>query len=67
MGPLHGIPRLKGSYFRGYPTTWGAYPYKNQRINKTATIAKELYRSGAVLIAKLVSGSLARGMFGLEE
>ena len=63
MGPLHGIPYgLKDLIsVEGYPTTWGAYPYKNQRINKTATIAKELYRSGAVLIAKLVSGSLARG------
>ena len=63
LGPLHGIPYgLKDLIsVEGYPTTWGAYPYKNQRINKTATIARELERSGAVLVAKLVSGSLARG------
>ena len=61
LGPWNTL-WLEGSYFsEGYPTTWGAYPYKNQRINKTATIARELERSGAVLVAKLVSGSLARG------
>ena len=66
LGPLHGIPYgLKDLIsVEGYPTTWGAYPYKNQRIYKTATIAVELERSGAVLVAKLVSGSLARVTFG---
>ena len=63
LGPLHGIPYgLKDLIsVKGYPTTWGANPFRNQRINKTATIVRDLESSGAVLLAKLVSGSLARG------
>tara|TARA_A100001011_G_C14315775_1_gene847908 strand:+ start:494 stop:1912 length:1419 start_codon:yes stop_codon:yes gene_type:complete len=63
LGPLHGIPYgLKDIIsVKGYPTTWGSAPYKNQRIEETATIARLLEKAGAVLVAKLVSGSLARG------
>ena len=63
LGPLHGIPYgLKDIIsVKGYPTTWGSAPYKNQRIEETATVAKLLEDAGAVLVAKLVSGSLARG------
>ncbi|WP_235298735.1 amidase [Portibacter marinus] len=62
-GPLHGIPYgLKDLVaVKGYPTTWGAMPYKDQQIDETATIVKKLEEAGAILIAKLTSGALARG------
>lgn len=63
LGPLHGIPYgIKDLFaFEGYPTTWGAVPYKTQSIEQTATVIKKLEGAGAVLMAKLVSGALARG------
>jgi Asp-tRNA(Asn)/Glu-tRNA(Gln) amidotransferase A subunit family amidase len=62
-GPLHGLPYgIKDlAAIPNYPTTWGAAPYKDQVINETATVAKKLEEAGAVLIGKMVSGSLARG------
>ncbi|MFC1562074.1 amidase [candidate division KSB1 bacterium] len=62
-GPLHGIPYgLKDIIsVRGYRTTWGAEPYKNQHIDTDATVFKRLTDAGAVLIAKLTTGSLAAG------
>ena len=62
-GPLHGIPYgIKDlASVPVYRTTWGAAPYKDQVINQTATVAKKLEDAGAVLLGKLVSGSLARG------
>ena len=62
-GPLHGIPFGVKDLMavEGYPTTWGAMPYKDQMIDHTATVVKKLQDQGAILIAKLVSGSLARG------
>lgn len=62
-GPLHGIPYGIKDLFAvpGYPTTWGAEPYEKQVINETATVVKKLEEAGAVLVAKLVSGALARG------
>lgn len=62
-GPLHGIPYgVKDlAAVPDYPTTWGAAPYQNQMINQTATVVKKLEDAGAVLLGKLVSGSLARG------
>lgn len=62
-GPLHGIPFGVKDLMavEGYPTTWGAEPYKDQMIDYTATVVKKLEDQGAILIAKLVSGSLARG------
>lgn len=62
-GPLHGIPYgIKDlAAVAGYPTTWGAVPYKDQVIDHTATIVKKLEAAGAVLVGKLVSGALARG------
>lgn len=62
-GILHGIPYGVKDLMavEGYPTTWGAAPYKDQIIDYTATVVKKLEAEGAVLIAKLVSGSLARG------
>lgn len=62
-GPLHGIPwGVKDLVaVRGYRTTWGAEPYKNQIIDTDATIYKRLTKAGAVLLAKLTSGGLATG------
>ena len=62
-GPLHGIPYGIKDLFAvpGYKTTWGAEPYQNQTIEETAVVAKKLEEAGAVLVAKLVSGALARG------
>lgn len=62
-GILHGIPYGVKDLMavEGYPTTWGAAPYKDQMIDYTSTVVKMLEDEGAVLIAKLVSGSLARG------
>jgi Asp-tRNA(Asn)/Glu-tRNA(Gln) amidotransferase A subunit family amidase len=62
-GPLHGIPYgVKDlASVPGYPTTWGSAPYKDQIIDETATVVRKLEEAGAVLLGKLVSGSLARG------
>lgn len=62
-GLLHGIPYGTKDLMsvKGYPTTWGAMPYKNQVIDHTARVIKKLEDAGAVLIAKLSSGALARG------
>ena len=62
-GPLHGIPWGAKDLLatRGYPTGWGAMPYKDQVIDMDATIVQRLDEAGAVLIAKLTLGALASG------
>ncbi len=62
-GPLHGIPYGLKDLFavKGYKTTWGATPYKDQVIDNTATVAKKLEEAGAVLVAKTTLGALAYG------
>jgi Asp-tRNA(Asn)/Glu-tRNA(Gln) amidotransferase A subunit family amidase len=62
-GPLHGIPYgLKDLLsVHGYKTTWGAMPYKDQVIDRDATVVKKLEAAGAVLVAKLTLGALAWG------
>lgn len=62
-GVLHGIPYGTKDLMavEGYNTTWGATPYKNQRFNYTASVIERLDEAGAILIAKLTSGALARG------
>jgi Asp-tRNA(Asn)/Glu-tRNA(Gln) amidotransferase A subunit family amidase len=62
-GVLHRIPFGVKELMsvEGYPTTWVSAPYKNQVLEGTATVVKKLEDLGAVLIAKLVSGALARG------
>ncbi|WP_435623956.1 amidase [Flagellimonas sp.] len=62
-GILHGIPYGVKDLMavKGYPTTWGSEPYKNQRIDETATVVQRLDEAGGILVAKLVSGALARG------
>ncbi len=62
-GPLHGIPYGVKDLIavEGYKTTWGSNTHKDQQIDHTATIVKKLEAAGAILIAKLTSGALARG------
>lgn len=62
-GPLHGIPYGAKDLLsvKGYKTTWGAEPYKNQVINRMATVVERLEEAGAVLVAKLTLGALAQG------
>ncbi len=62
-GPLHGIPWGAKDLLavRGYPTTWGAMPYKDQIIDEDAAVVQRLDEAGAVLVAKLTLGALAWG------
>ncbi|MEY2949736.1 MAG: hypothetical protein RLZZ248_937, partial [Bacteroidota bacterium] len=62
-GLLHGIPYGAKDLFSvaGYPTTWGAMPFKDQVINKDAAVIKKLDEAGAVLLGKLSMGALAWG------
>ena len=62
-GPLHGIPWGAKDLVAvpGYPTTWGAPQYREQRLPQTATVAARLEQAGAVLVAKLTMGALAMG------
>ncbi|MBI2821824.1 MAG: amidase [Acidobacteria bacterium] len=62
-GPLHGIPWGVKDLLavKGYPTTWGAAPYKDQVFDYDATVVERLDRAGAVLLAKLSTGELASG------
>ena len=62
-GLLHGIPYGVKDLLavRGYKTTWGAMPYKDQVIDEDATVVKKLEDAGAVLVAKLTLGALAWG------
>ncbi|KAG8638567.1 hypothetical protein MANES_14G043000v8 [Manihot esculenta] len=61
LGPLHGIPYgLKDIIaVPGYKTTWGSRSFKDQVLDIEAWVYKRLRSAGAVLVAKLVSGSLA--------
>jgi len=62
-GPLHGIPWGAKDLLavRGYPTTWGAAPYRDQVIDMDASVVQRLDEAGAVLVAKLTLGALAQG------
>ncbi|MCY4248617.1 MAG: amidase, partial [Chloroflexi bacterium] len=62
-GPLHGIPWGAKDLLatRGYPTQWGAMPYKDQQLDVDATVVQRLEAAGAVLVAKLTLGALANG------
>ncbi|WOL12881.1 hypothetical protein Cni_G21649 [Canna indica] len=61
LGPLHGIPYgLKDIIaVPHYKTTWGSRTFKDQVLNTEAWVYKRLKSAGGVLVAKLVSGSLA--------
>lgn len=60
-GPLHGIPYGLKDLFavKGYKTTWGTTPYKEQVINEDSYVYTQLRKAGAVLCAKLSLGALA--------
>ncbi|HEU4414055.1 MAG TPA: amidase [Candidatus Angelobacter sp.] len=60
-GPLHGIPYGIKDLFavKGYPTTWGAAPFKDRIIDLDATVVTRLREAGAVLLGKLATGELA--------
>ncbi len=62
-GPLHGVPWGAKDLLAvpGYPTTWGAPPYKDQVRPEKATVVERLENAGAVLVAKTAVGSLAWG------
>ncbi len=61
-GLLHGIPYGLKDLFavKGYKTTWGSTPYKDQVIDQDAYVYKKLREAGAVLCAKLSMGALAQ-------
>lgn len=61
-GILHGIPYGLKDLFavKGYKTTWGSTPYKDQVIDEDAFVYKKLKDAGAVLCAKLSMGALAQ-------
>ncbi|XP_020254430.1 uncharacterized protein LOC109831506 isoform X2 [Asparagus officinalis] len=61
LGPLHGIPYgLKDIIsVPNYKTTWGSKMFKDQVLDIEAWVYKRLKNAGAVLVAKLVTGSLA--------
>lgn len=63
LGPLHGIPYGAKDLLaaRGYRTTWGAAPYRDQVVDEDATVIRKLDEAGAVLVAKLTPGALAMG------
>lgn len=60
---LHGVPYGAKDLVaaRGAPTTWGAPPFRDQRIDEDATVVTKLRRAGAVLAAKLAMVELAGG------
>ena len=60
-GALHGMPYGLKDLFavKGYKTTWGTTPYKDQTIDEDSYVYKQLRAAGAVLCAKLSLGALA--------
>jgi Asp-tRNA(Asn)/Glu-tRNA(Gln) amidotransferase A subunit family amidase len=62
-GMLHGIPYGAKDLLaaKGYKTTWGSVPYKDQYIDEDATVIKKLRDAGAVLVAKTTLGEIANG------
>ncbi|KAJ9680164.1 hypothetical protein PVL29_019452 [Vitis rotundifolia] len=61
LGPLHGIPYgLKDIIsVPQCKTTWGSKTFKDQVLDIEASVYKKLKSAGAVLVAKLATGSLA--------
>lgn len=59
--PLQGIPYGLKDLFavKGFKTTWGSVPYKDQVIDDDAFVYTRLKNAGAVLCAKLTLGELA--------
>ncbi|HEX2835104.1 MAG TPA: amidase [Thermoanaerobaculia bacterium] len=63
-GPLHGIPYAAKDLLaaEGYPTTWGARPFANQKFDRDAHVIRRLNEAGAILIGKAAMIELAGGM-----
>lgn len=63
-GPLHGIPYAAKDLLavKGYPTTWGARPFFNQRFEFDAAVIQRLDQAGAVLLGKAAMIELAGGL-----
>ena len=63
-GLLHGIPYAAKDLLavKGYPTTWGARPYANQKFDTDAVVIERLDRAGAILIGKAAMIELAGGL-----
>jgi aspartyl-tRNA(Asn)/glutamyl-tRNA(Gln) amidotransferase subunit A len=64
-GPLHGIPYGAKDLLAtsgGIPTTWGAAPFRERRLDHDATVVERLEQAGAVLVAKLAMVEFAGGM-----
>jgi len=61
--PLHGVPWGAKDLLSvaGYPTTWGARGFEQQRFDEDATVVRRLDEAGAVLVAKMSLGALAMG------
>jgi aspartyl-tRNA(Asn)/glutamyl-tRNA(Gln) amidotransferase subunit A len=61
--PLQGIPYGAKDLFAaaGYPTTWGAKPFADQKFKYDAAVISKLDGHGAVLLAKLAMIQLAGG------
>jgi Asp-tRNA(Asn)/Glu-tRNA(Gln) amidotransferase A subunit family amidase len=62
-GLLHGIPYGAKDLLakKGYKTTWGSVPYKEQVLDYDAVVVERLEKAGAILCAKLTLGELAWG------
>ena len=62
-GLLHGIPYGAKDLLakKGYKTTWGSVPYKDQVLDYDAVVVERLEKAGAVLCAKMTLGELAWG------
>jgi Asp-tRNA(Asn)/Glu-tRNA(Gln) amidotransferase A subunit family amidase len=60
---LHGVPWGVKDLFavRGTPTTWGHEDFENQTFDYTSELVVRLENAGAVLLAKLATGSIAQG------
>lgn len=62
-GPLQGVPWLAKDLLAlpDAPTSWGAAPYREQRIDGSAKVIERLDAAGAVLLGKASLGALAMG------
>ena len=62
-GPLHGIPYAAKDLLavKGFPTTWGAAPYKDRLFDFDAHVIRKLEQAGAVLLGKAAMIELAGG------
>src|SRR5260221_6754855 len=63
-GPLHGIPYAAKDLLavKGYPTTWGAKPYIDQRFDYDATVIRKLESAGAGLLGETPVDVLCGGI-----